>query len=143
MSPEVRTFWEEVRASLRPEYGQDAGKRDRTKASRREQLAHELRLSPLTLKGFINGHQLGLGREALLPLFTRFPALKDRYQVAAGRADQPSSSPNPRESGGLDPWIQLTLQFEGFDDSPRSFTTRIPPRGQGAVILRIDSGRVA
>lgn len=143
MKPEIANFWKEVRHDLLQDYGQHPGKRDRKKAQLREQLAKELRLSGHTLKAFMNGNQAGLGREALFTLLAKMPALRLRYAETVG---SPDGSPNSlglatEDNRGLH--VQLTIQFEGSDDPPKTLIAHLPPGREGVLTLRIDSGRVA
>ena len=135
-------FWTEVRRELRPNYGQEPGKRDWQKARRRDEFAKELGLSGRTLKSFLNGNQAGLGGDARSALFAKMPALERRYHKLV----RPGLPPDPAEvetGRSNELYIQLTLQFEGSEEPPKTLTARLPPGREKAVILKINSGRVA
>jgi hypothetical protein len=145
MKPEMAKFWTGVRHELRQQYGQESGKRDRNKALQREQLAQEIGLATRTLKGFLNENQAGLGPRALVALLEKIPALELLYQEAMGHHNGSttlsSGGTGTRADHGFH--VQMTLQFDGFDDQPEPLVAHLPPGRQGVVILRIDSGRVA
>jgi hypothetical protein len=141
--PEIVAFWVEVRNELRRNYGQEPGRRDWQKALRRNDLAKELGLSGRTLKGFINGNQAGLGRDALLRLFGKMPALQRRYAELGGRPDLAPGRAHVETRDRNELYIQLTLQLEGSGEPPKTLTARLPPGREGLLTLKIDSGRVA
>ena len=141
MRQEIANFWEDVRQALRANYGQESGERNREKARLRKQLASELRLSSRTLKGFLNGNQASLGQEALFTLFTKLPGLEARYREATGQQHIDAASGTPPQDRGI--YIQMTLQFDGSDDPPRSLTARLPQGRQGVLTIKIDPSRVA
>lgn len=139
MRPEIAKFWEDLRQELRRDYGQESGRRNREKVRLREQLARDLQLSSRTLKGFLNGNQASLGSTALFAVFARRPDLGMRYIEAMGQQSSADTVGVP--GGGV--YIQLTLQFDGSDDSSKSFTARIPEGRQGVLTVKIDPRRVA
>jgi hypothetical protein len=139
----LATFWEEVRSELRPNYGQETGKRDRQKAQRRNDLAKQLRLSERTLKGFLNGNQTGLGEDARIALYGIIPGLQRRYAALVGRPDLPPVRSDAATGRSNELYIQLTLQLEGSDEPPKTLTARLPPGRERIVTLKIESGRVA
>jgi hypothetical protein len=146
VKPQMTSFWEEVRSELHRLYGQDSGKRDRKKMRVREQLAKEFGLNSRTLKGFLNGHQKTLGQGALFGLFARLPALEARYKEATGQHNGPRASPE----GSIGPadidhqlYVQMTLQFDGFDDQPQSATAHLAPGREGVLTVRIGARRLA
>ena len=141
MRREIANFWEDVRQALRPEYGQESGQRNREKARLREQLASELRLSSRTLKGFLNGNQASLGQEALFALFAKLPGFEARYREATGRQQFDAANGTPPQDRGV--YIQMTLQFDGSDNPPRSLTARLPQGRQGVLTIKIGPSRVA
>lgn len=143
MKPALTTFWAEVRSELRPNYGQEPGKRDRQKAQRRNDLAKTLSLSECTLKGFLNGNQAGLGEDARIALYRIMPSLQSRYAELVGRTDLPPDRTNVEAGRGNELYIQLTLQFEGSGEPAKTLTARLPPGREKIVTLRIESGRVA
>jgi hypothetical protein len=144
MKPEMARFWAEVRSELQTDCGQEAGKRDRERAIQRERLAQELRLSSITLKGFLNGNQKTLARDALPVLLERFPALKARYEVATGRVYRAAASSGEGGSQGDNiTYVQMTLQFEGFADQENSFTAHLPVGREGVLTIKIQGSRVA
>jgi len=137
MRPAVGRFWKEVRRQLRGDLGQERGKRDKNKALRRALLARELKLSDVTLRSFLNGNQATLGPEALFALFAKAPHLKSRYEEATVK-----SSPAVKKID-RSLLIQMTFQFEGSDDPPRSFTARLPAGRAGTLTVRIDRSQTA
>jgi len=138
----LTTFWAEVRDGLLPEYGQERGKRDWQKARRRDLFAKELGVSGRTLKGFLNGNQRGLGEDARSALFIKMPALQRRYHELVRSGQQPDRA-DVGTGRSNDLYIQLTLQFEGSDEPPKTLTARLPPSQEKIVTLKIVSGRVA
>jgi hypothetical protein len=145
MTPEIARFWKDARLELRQFCGWEPGKRDRKKTLLRDQLAMEFRRSSRTLKAFLNGHQKSLGQEALFGLFARMPALEARYKQATGRRNGPPASPDAgigsKTEYGL--YVQMTLQFDGFDDQPLSLTAHLPAGREGVLTLKIEAVRVA
>jgi transcriptional regulator with XRE-family HTH domain len=143
MHTQIDAFWEHVRSELRRDCGQDDRKRNRKKALRREQLAKQLGLSSGTLKGFLNGNQAALGREALFALFLILPALEVRYKEATGHPNGFSGSSTRALGDGPGVHLQMTFQFEGSENQLDSLTTRLPPGRECVLTVRISPGRVA
>jgi hypothetical protein len=141
MRPAVGRFWKEVRRQLRGDLGQERGKRDKNKALRRARLAQELKLSDVTLRSFLNGNQATLGPEALFVLFAKAPHLKNRYEEATGKSSRAVKTQQQKLDRGL--LIQMTFQFEGSDDPPRSLTARLPAGRAGTLTVKIDRSRIA
>jgi hypothetical protein len=135
-------FWELARSELRELCGDDPKKRDRT--GLREELARELRQNGRTFNGFLNKHQKSLGSDALPGLFARIPRLRTLYEQATGRAwSAASGEAGAASTGAGQHYVQMTLQFEGFDDQPQSMTAHIPAGREGVLILRIAARRPA
>lgn len=111
----------------------------------RQKLAEELSLDTLTLKGFLNEHQKTLGYEHLIRLFSIIPALEARYRAAAGQHEGTASGDG--RSGALESdqpmYVQMTLQFDGFDDHSQSLVAHLPPGREGVLTIAIKTARRA
>ncbi len=82
----------------------------------------------------MNGNQAGLGQEALFKLLERMPALQAHYATAIGRPFLVGI-----EQKG---YIQITIEFEGAEEPPKSLTARLPPGEEGVLRLKINSERI-
>ena len=129
-------FWNDVRALLLPEYGQE-GRRSKEMASRRKALSSEIRVPDATMRGFLNGHQKSLGDGPRRRLCAKRSEIATLYANHCADESVPEAADDAAKSS--EQGIQLTLQFDGFGpDEPIAF--RIPPDSQGQIVLKFRTG---
>ncbi len=133
MGTEPTGFWEDLRSELHNLCGQQPGRRDRVKAGRRDTLAKECGISPHTIKGFMNRHQQTLPFEVMSRLMPLVPGFEERYAAERGKET---------DAGGAEQYIQLALQFDGFD-AQREIVLSIPPGREGLLQMRLITRRLA
>jgi hypothetical protein len=143
--PDLRPFWQTVRELFSIAFGQ-RGLRNRETMRRRVAFAEQLGLQDVTVRAFLNGSQRTLGENARRLLCEEVPELSRLYthcRLAAVGCREPQddlgdSGPSVESSD-----IQLTLQFEGFDQSVETLVLRLPPGRAGLLSLTVKAAKLS
>jgi len=143
--PDLCPFWQTVRELFSIAFGQ-MGLRNRETMRRRVAFAEQLGLQDVTVRAFLNGAQRTLGENARRLLCEQVPELSRLYKAHCRLAevgcrephdDMGASGPSVESSD-----IQLTLQFEGFDQSVGTLVLRLPPGRAGLLSLTVKAAKL-